>query len=815
MDSPTYQEPDQELDQQLEQELFGSDTEEATPAKSKANNTHTPFLPLPTPMPMFMPMPAMPALPATPAKVVSARASQKAYPTRSCSAASIPDFDGDQKRQLWKMVKATQRRGSKTTDPKQLLQRFLDRQHAAPVPQPPYTAPVPVAPVTHLQHNIPISTQQQPKANPPPPGAKISHARDKNSENRIGQYDWYDEFPTRSNWTARVGDCQVQVKYSKQGELKPIVKFDRKILEAYVRGCEQHGIPLRLWIQNSATMHTDRFPSRASSMCRATNCPVRNNTIARGMYQVCFDEHPTETSNGRFDPFYVAGYMHLFCLEEMIPMAELMTCADVQPDTRDFPLEQRNPMSLNRDGAGRTLLGAYNEWKSAHYDRYVYNDISIPKATRRSSDCLYKFLTVKKMEAQPSTRQKMRDQRNGFDISKHCGNLRKLVTHKADAKKKRKQARSDSSEDGDADSDLEVVLPPRASAPKRVRTEAANVAAASAYPPLQSPLRRSRRLSGAYAAQHINMPAQTMAAAPVPTSQIPYMPYDMRYDLGTMAVPSMSGSPPRSVRAASIGLNVRTDLTLPTAPTNILDFNTANLDVDSDSFWNVYNDIYSKDQQVLPLTGLPPLASYGASPSSPYKLRDTQARRQSAVRLVSARASQVTHSLSSAGLINPLTAGLIDPRLLQGQGSTSHHSPKYPSRLHSSTSAAAAAEEVLTPTRRVTRSMSRHHTGNTPVEQQNSHAQFEKKPKTPAAIQEELAVDQAAEVAADADANANTTTTFDFTSFDASTGMLEEGAFDNIDYTALLEELGNQNDSELLLPDGFYDTMQMPLSANR
>lgn len=757
---------DQELD-----DLFSSDPE-TTPTQPEANNTLNSHLPMP------MPMPPIPSQASAPVQAASARVSQTAYLSRGCSAASMPDFTREQKRELWNIIQATQRRGSQTTDPHQLIQRFLNNQGASTTHHPAVTTPVPSAPVTVYQHNIPISTQRQPKANPPPAGAKISHARDKNSENRIGQYDWYDEFPTRPNWTARDGYYQVQVKYSKQGELKPIVKFDRKNLEAYVRGCAQQGIPLRLWIQNSATMHTDRFPSRASSMCRAANCPVRNNTIARGMYQVCFDEHPAETSNGRFDPFYVAGYMHLFCLEEMIPMAELMTFADVQPDTRDFPLEQRNPMSLNRDGAGRTLLGAYNEWKSAHYDRYVFSGISIPKATRRSSDCLYKFLTVKKMEAQPSTRQKMRDQRNGFDISKHCGNLRKLLTHKADVKKKRKQARSESEDgSGDADSEVEIILAPRAPAPKRLRTGASNVAAAAAaYPAILSPLCRSRRLSIAQAAQQIEM----LSYVPVPPpTDVSYMPYNT----GIMAAPS---SPPRTARAASMGLNVRTDLTPPVAPGNTLDYPPTSLDLESSSFWDAYNEFVFHDEQTQPQTGMPPLFAYGASPSSPYNLRDTQARRESAVRLL-ARTSHVNNN------VNNINSSLIDPRLLQGPH---NHSPKHPSRLRSSNTSAPAlipaVIDLVSPTRRVTRSMSRHPTGATPVEQQHSHAQFEEKQPNTSTPQEDAVVHLTAN-----DDGADI----------GDSGLAADDLFADIDYEELCEYLRSQDNNEQQAPDDYFDNL--------
>ncbi|CAK7215544.1 hypothetical protein SBRCBS47491_002517 [Sporothrix bragantina] len=583
-----------------------------------------------------------------------------------------------------------------------LLERFLDNHPAATITAVPSNFP----------HNVAVPTQRQPKANPPPAGVKISHARDKRSDNRIGQYDWYDEFPVRPNWTARDGNHQAYIKYSKQGELKPVVRFDVKTLEAYIRGCAQQGIPLRIWVQNSATMHTDRFPSRASSICRAANCPVRSNTIARGMYQVCFDEYPEETTNGRYDPFFVAGYMHLFCLEEAMSIAELMTFADVQPDVREFPLEQRNPMSLNRDGVGRTLQGAYNEWKSMHYDRYVYNNIPIPKGPRKSADCLYKHLTIKKMEMQPTTRQKMRDQRNGFDISKHCGNLRKLMSHKADAKKKRR-LQADSSEDDseNADSDVEVVVAPSRSPPKRQRYDLQPVPATS--------LRRSRRLSSATAAAHqidISAPAALPGPAPAPDPAAPepipmqatYTPYDIQ-DFSNYNFAFPTAAPASRPRTTSRGLNVITDQSTMMASNHDIfanfDFSNINMESAVDAFNDAYSQIMMESRATETQTGLPPLPVYGASPQSPYTLRDTQARRESAVRLLSARTSRLSGS-----------SVLIDPQLLRSSQSYGSARPATPRARPSSSLANVSTlqDEPDTPSRRVTRSMSR--TGTTPVE---------------------------------------------------------------------------------------------------
>ncbi|CAK7268335.1 hypothetical protein SEPCBS119000_003009 [Sporothrix epigloea] len=412
------------------------------------------------------------------------------------------------------------------------------------------------------------------------------------------------------------------------------------------------------------------------------------------MYQVCFDEHPEETSNGCYDPFYVAGFMHLFCLEEMIPMAELMSFADVRPDTRDFPLEQRNPMSLDRDGIGRTLLGAYQDWKKIHYDRFVDNNRPLPSAPRKSGDCLYKHLTVKKMEFQPTTRQKMRDQRNGFDISKHYGNLRKLMSHKADKRRRRKSKapNEDNSEDVESDNEVAAAIcaPPR----KRQRSE---------LPPVPAtPLRRSYRLLNAAAALGDEAPTSQIptfpdhVAAPVaaPLSVTVDNTYDA-YGFPNYAFATIPDVAPMThAHTAPRNLNVVTAQAGTMARHNVLgslDLANVSLDMAPEAFRNFYEQIQLQSYATEPQTGLSPLPVYGASPQSPYPLRDTQARRESAVRLLSARTS----------LLNTGTFA-IDPQLLQGPYNGGPAEPASPYNHVSNTE-----DGLKTPTRRVTRSMSR------------------------------------------------------------------------------------------------------------
>ncbi|CAK7565892.1 MAG: hypothetical protein SEPTF4163_003822 [Sporothrix epigloea] len=674
-------------------DLFGPEPDEAGPSQDNRFSNYPP-LPASNPAPYMslyadlfpLPMPAVP-------DNASSNADAQLGPHGEVLSA-VPEFSQEKMRALWRVIKATRRPGSLTVDPDVLLQRFLNSL-GNPAPQQVAPAPNVISDSPKFVRNVAHPTQRQPKANLPPAGAKISHARDKKSENRIGQYDWYDDFPARENWTARHGQDQVQIKYGKNGELKASLVFNRKTLEAYIRGCAGHGIPLRLWIQNSATMHTDRFPSRASSICRAENCPVRNSTISRGMYQVCLDEYPVETTNGRYDPFYVAGYMHLFCLEEMISMAELMTFADVQADVREFPLEQRNPMSLNRDGVGRTLLGAYNEWKSVHLDHFVQTRRPLPRSPRKSGDCLYKHLTLKKMDSQPTTRQKMRDQRNGFDISKHCGNLRKLMTYKADAKKKRK-LRANSEDDLEiVESDVEVAATLSGSPRKRQRF--------GLQPEPSPPLRRSHRLLNAAAAHEVEAPASLAAFFPnrAPAS----MPGPAAYNANIFPdydLPAFPAAAPVShLRSVSRSLNVVTDQVTMTASHGVLDnFDLTNVNIEDArrKFRGGYGEMMSQSRVTESQTEQTPLPDYVDSPQSPYRLRDTQARRQSAERLLSMRSPQGNTSNFA-----------IDPQLLQDSYNNDLQNPVDPHAGPSSDQAnvSMTGDRSVNPPRRVTRSMSR------------------------------------------------------------------------------------------------------------
>ncbi|EFX00171.1 hypothetical protein CMQ_7173 [Grosmannia clavigera kw1407] len=277
-----------------------------------------------------------------------------------------------------------------------------------------------------------IITQSQGKSNPPPKNAKVSHSRNKFSGSRITDYEWYDRFPVRSNWKAG----HVQIRYTGLGELRPTLTFERDTLLAYVHGCREQSIPLRFWIQNPPTMQKERYMTQASHLCRYIDCPVPSRTIMRGMLQVSMDEHPTATSNGQLDPFFTAGCFHLHCLEEMIALPELMQVADVEADVRDLPLEEKNPMSLNRE---ERLSTAYSEWKAEHFDQYVRRGLAIPTEQRRKQRLVW-YLMHKKVQYQPSTRQRKRQERRGNDLTKHWGDLHKFVALNMKARQQKKDS---------------------------------------------------------------------------------------------------------------------------------------------------------------------------------------------------------------------------------------------------------------------------------------------------------------------------------------------------------------------------------------
>ncbi len=156
-------------------------------------------------------------------------------------------------------------------------------------------------------------------------------------------------------------------------------------------------------------------------------------TIQKGYFQVSLDEHPDETGF-TYSPFHVAGFVHLNCLEREIPLMKLMFeyNIDIRPDLRSFPLEERNPMSLDRDGDD-TLGPFFWVW----VDRGLAQRKEHGQFPCDQGSYLSRLLTEVHIDNEIPSKRSLREQRNCIDLSKTQGDLHKYQAAKQEKAAKR------------------------------------------------------------------------------------------------------------------------------------------------------------------------------------------------------------------------------------------------------------------------------------------------------------------------------------------------------------------------------------------
>jgi hypothetical protein len=100
---------------------------------------------------------------------------------------------------------------------------------------------------------------------------------------------------------------------------------------------------LKLWIQKSPTDSARRYQSPNHAKCRFKDCPAQlyqTGTIIHGHYRVAFDER-WHAHGKNVDPFHVAGFAHLYCMERFLDFEAVCKLGIVEVDKRSMPHEPR------------------------------------------------------------------------------------------------------------------------------------------------------------------------------------------------------------------------------------------------------------------------------------------------------------------------------------------------------------------------------------------------------------------------------------------------------------------------------------------
>ncbi|OTA60003.1 hypothetical protein K449DRAFT_423663 [Hypoxylon sp. EC38] len=258
------------------------------------------------------------------------------------------------------------------------------------------------------------------------------------NQQRPDPRDWYGPLlPQPESWGPKDKTNRPLFKYTEFGELERGRNYSAREMRWYLFGPKKHeeqfqlpkllgGVPvvngkvrqgLTIWIGWVPPQSNDRYPYGAQSQrCRFNDCPDPNQTIRSGFPRITFDERMNQDGE-IVDAFHNAGYAHLYCFEKHFDLVHAMICLDIRADHRNFKREE-NLGKLSRFHP--EIHKEVEDWWRDEYPQFA----ELGKARDRSYEHSLAYRLVCHVLANSSDgRIKMRETRNGADMSKHKGDL--------------------------------------------------------------------------------------------------------------------------------------------------------------------------------------------------------------------------------------------------------------------------------------------------------------------------------------------------------------------------------------------------------
>lgn len=227
------------------------------------------------------------------------------------------------------------------------------------------------------------------------------------------------------------------------------VEFTGAEFIKYLRTCPRNPV---LVVQLQPQKCNHRYIRGGQSFkCRNKNCPDPNKTIWKGHFRVSITEF-YDSEGHWLNPFQsAAGYLHLYCLETMVNLSEVVTDVPVSvcAEARDFQHEPGNPMQLSKQEQ-RT----YQEWVGefapqwADY-RFQHTRAGLPRdqwpaPAVADEDRLYRRLMETHLQKQNASTAKMAKKRRakagGNKITGHIDQLLGDVSKHVAVMKRRRDA---------------------------------------------------------------------------------------------------------------------------------------------------------------------------------------------------------------------------------------------------------------------------------------------------------------------------------------------------------------------------------------
>lgn len=270
-------------------------------------------------------------------------------------------------------------------------------------------------------------------------------------------------------------------EYTRNGELSELTFTPEEIESFLFDRPPQFRNQLTIWIQKTPADSGRRYPTMGSDKCRFADCPQGaikgQRTIAVGSFRVAFDEQWAIHHDQR-DPFFVAGYAHLYCLERFCDFPSICKLLKVRPDVRYLKDEPRGQWGASvgedvvKKRATEFIDLCRNDSLATTYPEYPFiHPRKLTGAEFEFDHTLTKALNVAKLEETSHSKKAMMEERGltNSNVLVHKGDLQMYVDAKQAMSRTRKRAlgklkdrqgrraaKKGGSQNGDGDSSSEL-----------------------------------------------------------------------------------------------------------------------------------------------------------------------------------------------------------------------------------------------------------------------------------------------------------------------------------------------------------------------
>ncbi|KAF2143356.1 uncharacterized protein K452DRAFT_317515 [Aplosporella prunicola CBS 121167] len=198
---------------------------------------------------------------------------------------------------------------------------------------------------------------EKPKLDPKHPWVRINRSTQGTTKRcgKINKFDASKLYKELTNTFENWKSSGYEFSYNVHGELSDPVYATAAIKQFIYEHPVRDDAKLRLWIQKTPADSARRYPTLLSSKCRFHQCPVHQHlgtgTLVAGHVRVAFDER-SFTHGDKADPFYMAGFVHLYCLEKFLDLPEICTLPhiEVAADLRQLQNEPNQKYAASLTG---------------------------------------------------------------------------------------------------------------------------------------------------------------------------------------------------------------------------------------------------------------------------------------------------------------------------------------------------------------------------------------------------------------------------------------------------------------------------------